>query len=872
MSQLPKNMEKENAGKTNPENKITAEETFFEEYEIRVSVRQLVEFILRSGDIDNRKVSGMEEAMQEGSRLHRAIQRSMGDNYSAEVLLKYRYDTGRYIIRIEGRADGIILSGWDQSKDMTLPDDLPALNQHLQREDFDEVTIDEIKCVGKNLEHLQQPEPVHLAQAKVYAYIYAAQKRLPLIRVRMTYCQFETEELKYFLYEYTYEELKSWFSKLMEDYQKWADFQYDWSMLSRSSMKKVVFPFPYREGQRNLAVYVYRSIKEKKKFYLEAPTGVGKTITTIFPAVKSMGEGLTEKIFYLTAKTITRTVAEDTFDLLRRQNLKMKTVTITAKEKCCILDKAECNPSACSRAKGHYDRINEAMYDLLIHEDRIDRDVLLQYAERYQVCPFEFSLDVSLFADAIICDYNYVFDPHASLKRYFADGSGGDYVFLIDEAHNLVERARSMYSAEIIKEDILKLKRSLKMAVEQQPLKKQLKKPTTALRLIKTLERCNKEMLELKRQCEDCIVLESADPMARLLESLYQAMNQFLEDEEGSEIRQEVLEYYFIVAHFLLIYEKLDENYCIYCEMMEDQSFQLKLLCVNPRNNLKEAMAKGRSSILFSATFLPIQYYKGLLGGEKEDYEAYAHSTFDPEKRGLFLASDVTSKYTRRNVLEYHRIAAYIYEVIQAKSGKYMVFFPSYAFMNAVYDSFSESFLEENHVECIRQEESMNEAKREEFLRYFSGETVAPDESLLPGCVNPKAKGHVPETLIGFCVLGGIFSEGIDLKQDSLIGCIIVGTGLPQICNERELLKMHFDDAQGSGFDYAYRYPGMNKVLQAAGRVIRTAEDIGVVLLLDERFLGNSYKRLFPREWSNYQVVNNGTVTQALEKFWAKWE
>lgn len=838
--------------------------------EIHVSVRQLVEFILRSGDIDNRRTSSAEEAMQEGGRLHRMIQRSMGENYYPEVLLRYRYITEKYVVIIEGRADGIIINGWDEEDglDTRLMAGQLSLNQHPEWEDFEQVTIDEIKCVGKNLEYLKEPVPVHLAQAKVYAFIYATQKKLPCIRVRMTYCHFETEERKYFIEEYSYEEISTWFQEIMSCYAKWADFQYEWNHVSISSMRKIVFPFPYREGQKELAVYVYQSIKEKKKLYLEAPTGVGKTVTTIFPAVKSMGEGLTKKIFYLTAKTITRTVAEETFAILRKQDLRMKTLTITAKEKICPLEKTECNPSACPYAKGHFDRVNDAMYDILVHTDCINRDTILTYAEKYQVCPFEMSLDVSLFADAVICDYNYVFDPHACLKRFFSEGMRDDYVFLIDEAHNLVERGRAMFSAQLYKEDFLALRRSLREVVEHQVETKRLKHPSAAHRLIRALERCNKELLSLKRACDNCIVLESADPFVRLLESLYQAMDSFLEEEEGGDIRQEVLEFYFQICHFLMIYEKLDENYVIYCEMRDEERFLIKLFCVNPKNNLKEAMAKGRSSILFSATFLPIQYYKELLGGEKTDYEAYAHSTFDPQKRGLFLANDVTSKYTRRNEMEYHKIAAYIFEAVSARPGNYMVFFPSYQFLNHVFDCFRDSFFEEEHMFCIRQEEHMTEGMREDFLKLFSGETDIPDSLLLPGIISPKAKGHVPESLIGFCVLGGIFSEGIDLKEDCLIGCIIVGTGLPQICNERELLKEHFDDTKGDGFDYAYRYPGMNKVLQAAGRVIRTAEDVGVVILLDERFLGNSYRRLFPREWENYQIVNNGNIGEMLETFW----
>lgn len=824
-------------------------------FEIKVSVRQLVEFVLRSGDIDNRRTASVDSAMQEGSRLHRLIQSRMGDNYYPEVLLKYQYNTPRYAIIIEGRADGIIIE--NKVNNVSNNNDI-ALNQHLTKEEFDEITIDEIKCVAKNLEYITAPVPVHLAQAKVYAFIYCKQKKLPMIRVRMTYCNMETEEIKHFHEEYSDVELYDWFENLIKQYEKWADFQYDWRILRTETIKAVDFPYEYRDGQKELAVYVYQSINRKKKLFIEAPTGVGKTLSTVFPSVKSMGEGLTEKIFYLTAKTITRTVAEDTFDILRRNGLRFKTVTITAKDKICLLDKAECNPAKCERAKGHYDRVNDAMYAAITGYDKIDRSVIEKVSQEYNVCPFELSLDISLFVDGVICDYNYVFDPHASLKRFFSEGMKGDYAFLIDEAHNLVERGREMYSALLYKENFLLLKRDLKLVIDEQPIKKQLKKPSLAARLVKALERCNKELLRLKKESDGCTILDSPDPFVGLVESLRTVMDQFLEEEDDSPIRQEVLEFFFEINHFLLIYEKMDENYTVYCELLPDERFMMKLFCVNPRNNLKEAMAKGRSSILFSATLLPIQYYKWLLGGEDDDYEAYAKSTFDNSKRGLFIANDVTSKYTRRNDLEYHRIASYIFEIISSKKGNYMVFLPSYSFLANVYDHFIKSFYDEHDMELIVQQEFMNEEMREEFLGYFNTE-------------NKMTVFGNNKSLVGFCVLGGIFSEGIDLKADSLIGCIIVGTGLPLVCNEREILKDHFDDENSDGFDYAYRYPGMNKVLQAAGRVIRTQEDIGVVALLDERFNSNAYRCLFPREWSNCQIVNNLNIADRLDEFWSGW-
>ena len=315
------------------------------------------------------------------------------------------------------------------------------------------------------------------------------------------------------------------------------------------------------------------------------------------------------------------------------------------------------------------------------------------------------------------------------------------------------------------------------------------------------------------------------------------------------------------------MYEIMDENYISYTQLLSDGDFMLKLFCVNPATNLKQCMKKGRSSILFSATFLPIQYYKKLLGGDAEDYEVYAKSTFAEEKRALLFASDVTSKYTRRSTEEFRKIARYLYEIVHQRYGNYMVFFPSHAFLEEVYEIFMEEYFDETIMECVVQEDYMSEAKREEFLKKFEGNANCD----LSGQIAFEIEVEEETILIGFCVMGGIFSEGIDLKKDSLIGALIVGTGIPQVCCERELLKKYFDEQGENGFDYAYRIPGMNKVLQSAGRVIRTADDIGVIALLDERFLEYQYKRMFPREWNQYEVVDVDEVAKRVEKFWNDW-
>ncbi|MDO4313117.1 MAG: ATP-dependent DNA helicase [Eubacteriales bacterium] len=774
---------------------------------IKISVRNLVEFILRSGDIDNRIASQDKDAMQLGAKIHRKIQRQMGASYQAEVTLRRVVEFDKLCIQVEGRADGIIAE--------------------------DTVYVDEIKGVFTDLERLREPIPVHLAQAKCYACIYAMQQELTVIGVQMTYCNMETEEIKRFRQEYKAEELEAWFQELVLQYEKWGRFQIEWREIRNHSVKQVEFPYAYREGQKNLVTSVYRTILRKKKLFIQAPTGVGKTIATIFPAVKAVGEGLGERIFYLTAKTITRTAASQAFELLKEQDLRYKVITLTAKEKICFCEKADCNPEYCPYAKGHFDRVNDAVYELITSRDDMSRAVLEEQAKKWQVCPFELGLDVSTWMDAIICDYNYVFDPSVHLKRFFGEGIKGENLFLIDEAHNLVERGREMYSASLYKEDVLKIKRQVKLL---------------DVRLARRLEECNKQLLELKRECDGVTVLNSAAHIYLKLLTVMAELERFLEEHKENAVREEVLEFYFEVRTFISVYEKLDENYMIYAELTEDGRFQVRLFCVNPAVNLKEYMEKGNSTIFFSATLLPIHYYKELLSTEKDDYAVYAETAFSEEQRILLQAVDVSTRYTLRGETMYQRYAEYLYRMAKVKKGNYMAFFPSYKFLEQVYDAFSEKIKEEDELRCLVQAPYMSEEAREIFLEGF-------EES---------QRG----SLMGFCVMGGIFSEGIDLANERLIGAAVVGTGLPQVCRERELLRSYFDGRGLNGFDYAYVYPGMNKVQQSAGRVIRTEKDRGVILLLDERFSEQRYRNTFPREWKGIRLCRIHTVEEQLQEFW----
>ncbi len=822
----------------------------------------MVEFLLRSGDLDDRSGGSSDQAMLEGARMHRKIQKRQGASYAPEVTLRTEYvleadSSFPEDIRtvVEGRADGVYCGE-------THPDEKGGqveLADLLEREETEEAspeeafvlpdmiwTVDEIKTTYRKLSGIREPEPVHTAQAFCYAYMLGLERGLEAVQVRMTYCSLDTEEIRHFYYVRTMDRLTGWFRDLMEKYRRWAVLSLSWERIRNASIAAGRFPYPFREGQKELVAGVYATICREKKLFLEAPTGTGKTLAVLYPAIRAMEEGRAEKLFYLTARNVTGKAAEDAFRILEEGGLRMKRVVLTARDKICVCEKASCNPDACPRARGHFDRINDALYRVLTEEDHADRETLLSRAETFGVCPFELSLDVCSFADAVICDYNYVFDPRASLRRFFAEGAGsGKYIFMVDEAHNLLDRARDMYSASVSSEEIRTFRSAVRSAWPG---------------LWKKLGRCLKAVRALPEPEEAYVLLDDISPLADALQDARSAVGKILESqrkgegagqtEEKRALQESLLEFYFETGHFLDMYDKAEEDYVFYREGKKEA--RVRLFCVDPARSLKACMDRGTASILFSATLLPIQYFKGLLGGTAEDYEIYARSVFDPARRGVFVVNDVTSRYSARSDREYERIADSIHRIVSCRHGNYLVFFPSYAFLSMTAKAYLEKYPETEDCRILLQSEGMAPEERAAYLEAF--EEVRDDSALL-----------------GFGVLGGMFAEGIDLREDRLIGVLVIGTGIPGVCSERQILKDYFDERGESGFDYAYRFPGMNKVLQAGGRVIRTARDVGAVALLDERFAQGQYRKLFPAEWKDYEIVSSDRVGERLARFWDSW-
>jgi DNA excision repair protein ERCC-2 len=772
--------------------------------EASVSVRNLVEFIMRSGDIDSGFVSSSRAV--EGTRGHQRVQSQGGDSYTPEVSINYIFHGEAMDIEVTGRIDGVI-------------------------EENGRVIIDEIKTTTREIMHIEEDyNPRHWAQAKCYGYIYAAQRNIKTISIRLTYYNIESEQTRHFEKEMKLEELERFFNSLLKEYEGWAEGIANWQSKRNESIKGLTFPFEsYRKGQKDLAVAVYKTIKRENKLFAQAPTGTGKTMAVLFPSIKAQGEGFTSKIFYLTAKTITRTVAENTIQILRNSGLNLRSIILTAKEKICFNSGSACNPVECEYASGHFDRINAALHEIL-KEQAITRDKVEIYARKHRVCPFEFSLDISLFSDVIICDYNYLFDPRASLKRFFGEGKG-DFVFLVDEAHNLVDRSREMFSAKLLKGDFMDIRTAFKEVSKE---------------LYKVLGNINKYFIEINKEVagmEYMLLDEKPKELYKLLKGFTKIAEEKLAGRTAGQEWNQLMDLYFEVLSFQRIYELYGDNYTTFIEG-RGRDLTLKLLCLDPSKVLKSILESGRSSILFSATLTPMNYYNDILGGDGSSYRIKLLSPFPEENLCVLLDNNISTRYSNREE-SYEKVAEDIFRILY-KKGNYFVFFPSYKYMNEVYKIFINMSKE---MDIILQRPDMNEIEREEFLSKFNLEGE--------------------KTLVGFAVMGGIFGEGIDLSGDRLIGAVIVGVGLPQISSERNIMKNYFDRTRGSGFEYAYVFPGMNRVMQAAGRVIRTESDRGVVLLIDDRFTKAPYRDLLPREWNQVRrIKRSDDIEMFVESFW----
>ena len=794
-------------------------------------MRDLVEFVLRQGDLGGaREFVGSDRALA-GIRGHQKIQRSRPTGYLTELPVEYRVETEELTLQIRGRIDGLLITS-------------------------QQVLVEEIKTIQGRWDH--QPDPLHWAQAKFYAFIHAQEHALRELVIQLVYLELQTGKVTEFRQTFAFAELADFFATTTAVYVDWLRERHHWCLARNGSSAMLTFPFPaYRPGQRELAVAAYRVLANGGRLFLAAPTGIGKTISVLFPAIKALGEGKLERIFYLTARTVGRAIAEKALADLRQGGLKLRAVTLTAKEKVCVRDGHPCDPLTCPLALGYYDRIKPAIRETLEREE-ITRSVLETVGQKHQVCPFELSLDVSVWADAVICDYNYVFDPRVYLRRHFPE-DGGAYGFLVDEAHNLVDRAREMFSADLDAREILDVKRAIKQAAPR--CSKALAQLHTALRTLgnNVTEPHNEPFaasdpsVELNLFPAKTAMIrneeagvstspEFPDNLIEPLEAALEAAESWLVKNQPAGFREALLVLYFKLHSFRRTAELYDEHFVTLIENSPD--VKVRLFCLDPSWLLRKALARGMAAIFFSATLTPMDYYRTLLGGAPEDPVLQLASPFPPENLAVLIQDRIQTHFKGR-AESLGDVVEAIGTLVQGRRGNYLVYFPSYQYLNDILQAFQARF---PLIPVLVQRPGMTEPEREAFLAAFSVEHR--------------------ETLAGFAVLGGIFGEGIDLVGERLIGAVIVGVGLPQLCVERNLIRDYFQQQNAAGFDYAYTFPGMNRVLQAIGRVIRSETDRGVVLLIDARFNEPRYRRLFPRWWEFVRVRHSAALSDAVGGFW----
>jgi DNA excision repair protein ERCC-2 len=774
---------------------------------ISVSVRNLVEYSFRGGDLSFDTFSQINPV--DAIRAHQKIQKSRPAEYTGEVSIIREFETSTHILEVTGRMDGIFRY-------------------------TDRIIIEEIKTTTRALDYYEEfTNPAHWAQLKIYCYICLMQEGLNEISGQLTYYNLDSGKQKEIINLFNREELEIFFSEMASRYLKRIIDLEKWWDIRNSSIKALEFPFDnYRPGQREMAVEVYRTIVKKREILIQAATGIGKTMSTLFPAIKAIANGLSSKIFFLTARTTGKDSACAAINEMRGKGLRIKSLVITAKDKICFKPDAACSPDECEFAKGYFDRVDDAEEEFF-HEESFTGDVIERIAKDHVVCPFEFSLGLSLMADVIICDYNYVFDPRVYLRRFFLEEEN-DFILLVDEAHNLVERSREMFSAEIFKQTLLDTRREINR--DELPA------------IYKKIGSINTALNKLKKQCDDTgkeviVKQEAPDSLVPSLRGFIKECEEWFFLNIKSPSKDAILDLYFNVRTFARILEEYDDTYRTIYES-DDKEFRLKLFCIDPSKRLERTFSKNRAAVFFSATMSPAHYFKRLFGCSAETRNLEIASPFPPENLCLIIYSGISTLYKNRESTK-RNAAALINPVIDIRKGNYLLFFPSYAYMQMIIPLFE---AEDRDFEIIVQNQGMTGEERDIFLSRFSVSNE--------------------NTLVGFVVMGGIFGEGIDLAGERLSGAVIYGVGLPGISPERDIIRDYFNETDQAGYEYAYLYPGINRVLQAAGRVIRSETDRGVVILVDERYREPRYKSLFPVNWKPVKVNTKEELKRVLERFW----
>lgn len=777
---------------------------------INISVRSLVEHVLRTGDLSH-DFQGAVRAL-EGIRAHRSLQAARPDHYMTEVSVSHEQAVGGFMLKIRGRMDGIYVPAGHGGPDVPI--------------------AEEIKTTKRSLDRVKNEQnPLHWAQVKCYAFMYGLENGMDRMDTRLTYYQVEKRETLELNQGFTMDELALFFQGLIDEYIQWIKEVVDWIQHRDQTIATLDFPFrDYRPGQRDMAVGVYRNIRDGEQLIVQAATGIGKTMAAVYPAIKGFPEGYQKKIFYLAARTTGKRVSEAAVNELRARGLSLKSLTLTAKDKICFNPESACNGDECEYAKGFYDRVNQAVR-FIFQKDALDRETIEETARAFRVCPFEFSLELSLWVDLIVCDYNYAFDPRAYLRRFFSEDPE-DYTFLIDEAHNLVDRAREMFSAEIYKQPVLDVRRSIKEELPE---------------VYRALTQINDWMLRAGKKCREFGTVlaekEGPDDLYPILRTFLKSTERWLSRNKKRPFRDQLLDIYFSISGFLKVAEQYSEAYATIYEKIK-KDLKIKLFCIDPSRGLKDALERSRSAVFFSATMTPAEYFKNILGCESRAKYLTIPSPFPQQNLGIFIADRISTYFKQRKETA-RDVAQTVLSLVSQKQGNYLVFFPSYQYLEMVYPLLNH---EPANMEFICQTPGMTETQRLDFLNRFSRDNT--------------------HTLVGLAVMGGVFGEGIDLVGERLSGAAIVGVGLPGISLERELIRGFFAENQGRGFEFAYLYPGINRVLQAAGRVIRSDSDRGIVLLIDQRFTRNQYRRLLPEPWKPVRFHRRNHFRKGLDVFW----
>lgn len=774
--------------------------------EISISVKDMVELLYGSGNISSTK--NLLQRAQEGTDIHKYWQNQYLETDKKEVVCQIKYEHEDFTLSIQGRIDGVLFRD-------------------------DQIIIEEIKSTHLDFDLLEiDTTPSHLAQAKIYAYIYANANGLKKINIVLTYIQVSDLKVKKFDKSYTLKQLESYYLKTINKYIEWEEKIKNHEETRQKSIIGLEFPFPeYRLNQREMMAYIYRNILNQGKLYLEAPTGIGKTIASLFAGLKAINKPR-QKIFYNTAKNDGKKVVIDTIKLLEEKGLIAKSVEITAKDSMCFLDKRDCDPEVCKYAKGYYNRIFKTIDDVYTNETLLTKELIKHYARKHTVCPFELSLDLSNYADIIICDYNYVFDPLVKLIRYFEDDQYNP-ILLCDEAHNLVDRSRRMYSSSLTES----------MFIKALDISRYLK-PDPSYEINQVLEVFSAAKITLLEV--DFVQKEEVNPTLILyLRKLAVKLDKIFSDDKIKFERQELQDFYFEIARFLKINEFYNDDFVYVIERYEED-IMLSINCLNASEFINQTIDNHcEAANFFSATLTPMFYYKSLITSNLgEDISLI--SDFSQNNLLLLAIDDVSTRYKDRDY-SIEKIVQATKALVNGKKGNYIVFFPSYAYLNKL-----EGILlnEIENVNFISQKRNMFSNERDELMNLF------------------KEDSEVSQVFL--FVMGGIFGESIDLIGDQLSGVLIVGVGLPAIAPFNNILKSHYDLTFNNGFDYAYTYPGLNKVIQAVGRVIRTKTDRGVALLLDDRFTTRKYLRLYPKFWSHLSVCNDMfELNKMIKDFWS---